>query len=72
MKRKTSRILAVVAALAFTSLAMAQDGGATTLFGFELPDFGFSLTNLASAIGPIAGIIWFILFAAWGGFRWLY
>ncbi len=72
MKRRTSRFLAVAAALAFTSLALAQDGGTTSLFGFQLPDFGLSLTNLAGSIGPIAAIIWFILFAAWGGFRWLY
>ncbi|GEM_PF-3008423 len=72
MTRKTSKVLAVAVALACTSLALAQDASTTSLFGFQLPDFSGMLSSLATTIGPIAGIIWFFLFAAWGGFRWLY
>jgi hypothetical protein len=63
MKRKLSGILALATVLALSSTALAQD--TTTL-----------ITEWTSCITPylgqVAAIIWFILFASWGGFRYFY
>ncbi len=63
MTRKLSNVLALVSVLAFSSVALAQDGSTSTT---DL------ISNLIGIIGPLAAIIWWILFTAWGGFRWLY
>jgi len=62
MKRKVSTVLAVIASLAFASAAMAQDDTVQS----------FDLSSIVQSLSPFLGIVWFILFAAWGGFRWLY
>ena len=62
MNRKLMKALAVVSVLALSSITLAQEGGATTTAVLNFIDF----------LGPLAAIIWFILFARWGGFRWLY
>ncbi len=61
MNRKLSRVLALVSVLACSSLALAQDGETTP----------FSFTNFSTLLGPIAALIWFIVFVRWGGFRWI-
>lgn len=63
MKRKLSSILALVTVLALSSTALAQDS--TTL----ITEWTSCITPV---LGQIAAIIWFILFAAWGGFRYFY
>jgi hypothetical protein len=63
MKRKLSGILALATVLALSSSAPAQD--ATTLIG----EWTSCVTPV---LGQLAAILWFILFAAWGGFRWFY
>jgi len=62
MNRKLSRILALVSVLALSSIALAQ-GDETSVT---------SSLSFITLLTPIAAIIWLILFAAWGGFRWFY
>lgn len=62
MNRKLMKALAVVSVLALSSIALAQEAGATTT----------TVLNFIGSLGPLAAIIWFILFARWGGFRYLY
>lgn len=54
------KILATLIVLASATSAFAQDGDATT-----------TLQSFIGLIGPIAAILWLILFAAWGGFRYI-
>jgi hypothetical protein len=61
MNRKLSKSLALASALAFSSIALAQDGETVT----------FSWFGLAQVLGPVAMFIWLILFTKWGGFRYL-
>lgn len=62
MNRKLVKALAVVPVLALSSIALAQEGGSITT----------GVLSFIEILGPLAAIIWFILFARWGGFRWLY
>ena len=62
MSWKLSKVLAPVAVLASSSLALAQDGTTAS----------FDWVAFAGVLGPLAAVIWFILFVRWGGFRWLY
>lgn len=62
MNRKLSRALALASVLAFSSVAFAQEDTTTT----------FSISSLVTTLGPLAAIIWLILFGIWGGFRYLY
>jgi hypothetical protein len=62
MNRKLSKVLALLSALAISSVALAQDGETTT----------FDLAGFITALGPLAALIWFILFVKWGGLRWFY
>ncbi len=63
MNRKFSPLLALLAVLTLSSGAFGQDSGTTTSFSW--------LADIAGALGPIAALIWWILFASWGGFRWI-
>jgi hypothetical protein len=62
MNRKLMKALAVVSVFGLSSVALAQEGDAITTALLDLTDF----------IGRLAAILWFILFAGWGGFRYLY
>ena len=61
MNRTLSKSVALVSALAFSSVVLGQDDQA----------FTFSWFNLAQALGPVAMFIWLILFTKWGGFRYV-
>lgn len=54
------KILATLIVLASATSAFAQTGEGTTL-----------LQSFIGLIGPIAAVVWLILFAAWGGFRYI-
>ena len=75
MNRKVAKLSAAAAALGGTGLAMAQDT-TSSLFSFSLAsileDLGFSATDVSGVLLPVAGVILFLLFARWGGFRLLY
>lgn len=62
MNRNRSFLLALATALAFSSTALAQEDSTSIT---DLTTF------ITSVIGPVAAFIWFILFGAWGGFRYL-
>jgi uncharacterized membrane protein YccF (DUF307 family) len=62
MNRSAWRLLSLSAVLAFSSIALAQDDGTTAT----------SALTFVTYLGPIAAIIWFILFVRWGGLRWFY
>jgi hypothetical protein len=54
------KILATLIVLASATAAFAQTDDTTT-----------ALQSFIGLIGPIAAFIWLILFAAWGGFRYI-
>jgi uncharacterized membrane protein YccF (DUF307 family) len=62
MVRKLAGVLALATALAFGSTALAQDGSTSIT---DLTTF------ITTVLGPLAAVIWFVLFARWGGFRYL-
>jgi TctA family transporter len=62
MNRKLLNASALAAALMLSTTALAQDGTTST---------AFLITSFASTIGGLAALIWLILFARWGGFRYL-
>jgi hypothetical protein len=62
MSNRLSRVLALVAALGLTSAALAQNGDTTA----------FDFSAILGWIGPVAAIIWLVLFTAWGGFRYIF
>jgi hypothetical protein len=74
MSKKVAKLLAVTAALAGTGMAAAQT--TSSLFGFSLASIleslGFSVTEVTDALLPVASVVLFLLFARFGGFRWLY
>lgn len=75
MKRRTAKLLAATAALAGTGAAMAQTAS-PSIFGFSLASIleglGFSATDVTGVLIPVASVVLFLLFARFGGFRWLY
>ena len=62
MNRKLLAAAALPAALMLSSTALAQDITTTT---------STLITSFAPTIGSVAFFIWLILFARWGGFRYL-
>jgi len=62
MSRKLLNVLAVAAVLTLSTTALAQDEGVNTQT---------LITSLSSVIGIVASILWLILFASWGGFRYV-
>ena len=62
MSRKLLNVLAVAAVLTLSTTALAQDEGVNTQT---------LITSLSSVIGIVASILWLILFASWGGLRYV-
>ena len=62
MSRKLLNVLALAAVLTLSTNALAQDDGTTTQT---------LITSLTSTLGVVASILWLILFACWGGFRYV-
>ena len=62
MSRKLLNVLALAAVLTLSTTALAQDDGTTTQT---------LITSLTSTLGVVASILWLILFACWGGFRYV-
>ena len=54
------KIIATLTVLATATAAFAQDDTTTS-----------TLQSFIGLIGPIAAFLWLILFAAWGGFKWI-
>ena len=62
MNRKLLNASALAAALMLPATALAQDGITST---------HTLITSFAPTLGGLAALIWLILFARWGGFRYL-